>query len=336
MSSSVLLWIYMPLSERSRSSDHYPGSQDTSLQPSPALQDTLARLEQAVGRIHDSETFRAYLAAQARFHTYSWGNVLLILAQRPDATRVAGFHTWKQLERHVLKGEHGLKIVVPFRYSRLSGTEAASNDPFQGEQDVEGAAPTQARPTDPDLSDARRLHARRFGIGTVFDISQTDGKPLPAIDVPVLDGDAGEDLYRCLEGVATEEQLTVERGNSRLGPATMGFYSQSERRIVLREAPTRQMTKTLAHELAHHCGGATAPSPEEETTAESVAYVVCARFGLDTGERSFPYVATWSQDQRVFRAALNRIQRLSHRLIESVERQDAGLMSERSHVIPGA
>ena len=101
--------------------------------------------------------------------------------------------------------------------------------------------------------------------------------------------------------------------------SSQGFYAPDERRIVVREAAPRQMTKTLAHELAHHLGGALASTPEEETIAESVAYVACARFGLDTGERSFPYVATWSREPRVFRAALGRIQHLSRALIDRVE-----------------
>jgi hypothetical protein len=107
----------------------------------------------------------------------------------------------------------------------------------------------------------------------------------------VLTGDEGLALYGRMEAVAFEEGLIVERGDRRLPrPETMGFYSPTERLIVVREAAPRQMTKTLAHELAHHFGGASVPSVEEETVAESVAYVVCSRFGLDTGERSFPYV----------------------------------------------
>ncbi len=135
----------------------------------------------------------------------------------------------------------------------------------------------------------------------------------------MLEGDEGQDLYARLERVANDEGLTVERGADLPRPSIMGLYVPDERRIVVRNAPPRQMTKTLAHELAHHLGGALAPSPEEETIAESVAYVACARFGLDTGERSFPYVATWSREPRVFRAALGRIQHLSRALIDRVE-----------------
>src|SRR5437870_5288269 len=84
----------------------------------PSKPDALRRLEDAIGQIHDSDTFRRYLDLQSRFHTYSWGNVALILAQRPDATRVAGFHTWLKLDRHVKKGETGIRIIVPMRRHR--------------------------------------------------------------------------------------------------------------------------------------------------------------------------------------------------------------------------
>lgn len=303
--------------ERTGASDH---QRSHSQAPSPALQEALARLERAVTRIQDSDAFRAYLDVQARFHRYSFSNALLILSQQPEATQVAGFHAWKQLGRPVRKGEHGIKIIVPYRATRaqtnqLEPADARSDDAG----DTMGVSAAQVD-TAGDAAGHRRLtNTRRFGVGAVFDISQTDGPPLPAIDVPVLAGNEGQTLYDQLAGVAADDGLTLERQSDRLGPATMGFYSPSERLIVVREASTRQMTKTLAHELAHHLGGATAPSPEEETVAESVAYIACARFGLDTGERSFPYVAVWSQDQRVFRAALGRIQQVSHRLIERVE-----------------
>ena len=99
----------------------------------------------------------------------------------------------------------------------------------------------------------------------------------------------------------------------------MGYYEPPTRRIVLRQAPQSQMTKTLAHELGHHFSGAQESSPEEETLAESVAYVVCSRFELDTGERSFPYIATWSQDATVLKGAMARIQQVSSRIIERLE-----------------
>lgn len=120
-----------------------------------------------------------------------------------------------------------------------------------------------------------------------------------------------------MESVAHDEGLTVERGDRRLiHSETMGFYSPSERLIVVREQAQRQMTKTLAHELAHHFAGHRVSGAASETEAEAVAYVVLAHHGLDSGARSFPYVATWSQDKAVLKAALTTIQSVSGAIID--------------------
>src|SRR4051794_9050642 len=294
-------------------------SQDVTNQPiarSGGLAEALERLETAVGRIQDSDTFRAYLDVQARFHRYSPNNALLILAQRPDATRVAGYRAWQSLGRQVKRGERGIKILVPMSIrERAAGSGPDAGD-IAARPDLGSA---QERVDDPASARRRLL----FGVGTVFDLEQTEGEPLPTIDVPVLTGDEGAALYGRMEAVALEDNLIVERDERRLPrPETMGLYSPTERLIVVRDAAPRQMTKTLAHELAHHFGGAIVPSAEEETIAESVAYVVCARFGLDTGERSFPYVATWSKDTPVFKRALGRIADLSGQFVDRLERQD--------------
>src|ERR671930_550025 len=108
----------------------------------------------------------------------------------------------------------------------------------------------------------------------------------------------------------------------------MGYYQPNSRTIVVRRAAPRQMTKTLAHELAHHFGGGTRSNPEEESFAEASAYVVCARFGLDTGERSFPYVATWSKEPSILKAAMTRIQEISSEIIRRIEPRSQELCAE--------
>src|SRR5438132_5782395 len=113
----------MPSLETSGSFQHSP---DQETQPTSPFNETLARLEQAVAEIHDSETFRRYLDAQARFHSYSWSNVMLILAQKPDSSQVAGYVTWQKLGRQVRKGERGIRIVVPMR--RRKRAEDAEED----------------------------------------------------------------------------------------------------------------------------------------------------------------------------------------------------------------
>lgn len=265
---------------------------DTAAERFPSQPDALARLEAAIGEIHDSETFRRYLEVQARFHRYSWGNTLLILLQRPDATQVAGFHAWRKLGRFVKKGEKGIAIVVPHVRRKQANS---------GEDEKE--------------------RVTGFGTGYVFDVSQTDGEPLPAVEVPVLDGEDGQELYDRLADLAAAEGVSLVRRPAEAMPAgVMGYYTPSERSIVVAEASPLQMTKTLAHELGHHYTGLTdASRSEHETIAESVAYVVCAHHGLDTGARSFPYVATWSRDPVVFKQALATIQRVSAELIDRLD-----------------
>src|SRR4051812_5964568 len=148
---------------------------------------SLLQLEQAVEGIQDSDTFRAYLTAQAKFHHYSWGNTLLILCQCPEATRVAGYRTWQSLDRQVKKGEKAIWIIAPAYYKKKERDE-------QTGEDIEKQVPL-------------------FRSASVFNVSQTDGAPLPEIPVPVLDSHAGAELYSRLEGLAMTEGLRVTIGH---------------------------------------------------------------------------------------------------------------------------
>jgi hypothetical protein len=274
---------------------------------------SLFQLERAVAAIQDSDTFRAYLSAQARFHQYSFGNVLLILSQRPESTRVAGYRTWQSLDRHVKKGEKAIRIIAPAYYKR--------------------------REIDDQTGKAVERRVTFFRSAAVFDYSQTEGKPLPEVPVPVLDSDAGVELYARLEDVARDEGLAVQRGHERFGAREqmMGFYEPQNRLIAVRAGISQlQTTKTLAHEVGHHFAQHTESGPASETEAEGIAYVVLAHHGLDSGARSFPYVATWAQDTAVLRAALARIQQVSLVIIERTDSQGVAPTAERSHDLPGA
>src|SRR5215212_314462 len=153
---------------------------------SDPVTESLHPLEQSFAAIQDSDTFRAYLVAQAKFHHYSFGNVLLILAQRPDATRVAGYRTWQSLDRHVKKGEKAIRIIAPAYYIR--------------------------REVDSQTGEDVERQVTFFRSASVFDYSQTEGKPLPEVPVPVLDSEVGSELYARLEDVARDEGVTVQRG----------------------------------------------------------------------------------------------------------------------------
>jgi hypothetical protein len=259
----------------------------------PRQPDIFARLEQAVGAIQDAESFRAYLEVQARFHHYSPNNIALILAQRPDATRVAGYQDWLRMQHYVRRGEKAIKIIVPF--VRRVETEDSS----AGERVV------------------------TFGTGSVFDISQTEGEPLPAMEVPTLVGEEGRELHQHLSTLAQREQLRVETVDRFPEPEQMGVYDPARREIRLKQAAPLQMVKTLAHELGHHFAAHAQTGPEAETVAEAVAYVVLAHYGLDSGERSFPYIATWAKDKKILQAAMGTIQKVSAKIISGVEQQSA-------------
>jgi hypothetical protein len=261
----------------------------------------LGRLEASVEAIQTSEDFRNYLSFQSRFHHYSFGNTLLILSQRPDATRVAGFRKWQAMDRFVMKGEKAIKIFVPM--TKKTGE------------------------VNPETGDEEKRQF--FGIGNVFDVSQTDGRPLPErVHVPVLESDEGGELYKRTWEYLRDEGITVEalwEGEATRNPSLMGYYRPDWKMIRIRDGVSMlQQTKTLLHETAHFKGGhgecTGVPRDELETEAESVAYVVAAHFGLDTGERSFPYIATWSRDKKVLQKVMAKIQQTSSKIIDGIER----------------
>jgi antirestriction protein ArdC len=289
----------MPFLERFEHYYHGDPSPDRSSGLPPKVKpEILTRLEQAVGDIHDSETFRRYLEVQARFHHYSFGNVALILWQRPDSTHVAGYNTWLKLHRYVRRGEKAIRIIVPMRRKR----------------DEE----------DPD--EKSRIF---FGTGNVFDISQTEGEELPDIEVPELHGDfhEGKELFKSLRAFANRSGVRVRIATRELGEGVMGYYDPGNKEIGLRPAEPLQLVKTLAHEVAHHelaqhfpdDDRTAATRDEKESIAESVAYVVCSHFGLDTGVRSFPYIALWSQDKQVLKNVLTTVQKISAAMIDGIE-----------------
>ncbi len=251
--------------------------------------DTLAK---AVDEVRASETFKAYLDVQARFHRYSWCNSLLILSQKPDATRVAGYRTWQKLGRQVRKGERGICIFAPCPWKREKETETGETKTEQG-------------------IFFRAVH--------VFDIGQTDGPDLPSVDVPTVEATA-DWLLADLARVAEQREITVS-----FQPISSGAFGVSKKGTVEIDDhhPTVQQAKTLAHELAHESlhwedrGPLTRSIAELE--AESVAYVVCKHFGLDVEVRSSRYIALWDGDSKALRASLERIANTARSIIDDVE-----------------
>ncbi|MEX0684308.1 MAG: ArdC family protein [Dehalococcoidia bacterium] len=255
------------------------------------------KLERGFQQVQESDEYRSYLDTVSRFHKYSISNTMLIWVQRPNATHVAGFHTWLSLDRHVRKGEKGIRIFAPMPYRRTVSTL----DEETGE------------------SQEQEIGQIRFCAVSVFDISQTDGADLAEPPVTLLSGD-DISLWQSLATVARAEFLTIDRKQGRGGTGgANGWYDRIGREIWIDPdlAPV-MAAKTLCHEIAHHHAEHIDSRQEHETIAESVAYIVLGHFGIDAGDYSFGYLACWS-DVATFRAKLADIQTIAGRIIERVD-----------------
>jgi antirestriction protein ArdC len=242
-----------------------------------------AQLLDQVERLTTSAAWRATLTVAARFHTYSPNNVLLIAAQRPDATRVAGYRAWAQLGRQVRKGEHGISILAPV----LRRTDPNTAEP---------TASTPPRGPGEDNSQPRMLTG--FRVTHVFDISQTDGPDLPDVRPALLDGASPLGLWSDLYDQVEAAGYTIDYAD--LGDAN-GRTDFTDHAVLLHTSRSgAQLTKTLAHELGHIELHAPEIRPEgmtrdtAEIEAESVAYVVTAAHGLFADDYSVPYVSGWA------------------------------------------
>jgi antirestriction protein ArdC len=254
--------------------------------------DALERLSQALAA-GKSESLTAYLKAVAQFHQYSFGNIMLIAAQRPDATRVAGFRTWKKLGRFVRKGEKGIVIIAPMLLR--TDDSAASN----GEPDVE----VQLR--------FRAVH--------VFDVLQTDGEPLPEPDV--VRGDPGPFTAR-LEAFVTQRGITLEHDEDLDGSDGVSKGGT----IVLRTGLTpAERFSVLAHEVAHELLHRTGERPSRvvrETEAEAVAFVVSEAIGLHNGTAAVDCIQLYHGDSTTLAASLDRIQKTAADIIDGITAEE--------------
>jgi hypothetical protein len=235
------------------------------------------QLTAGVLELVNGESWQAMLTAAARFHSYSWRNCLLILAQMPTATRVAGYRAWQSLGRQVRKGEHGIAVLAP--------VTCRSNVEDEEAGDVEA-------------STAREI--RGWKIEHVFDISQTDGEPLPHVTASHVDGEAPPGLWDALTAQVIAADFTLLREATPGRPTANGSMTRSEKTVRVRDdLGPAQACKTLAHELAHvQLGHGTADCTDTrsqaEVEAESVTYIVASTAGLDTSGYSFPYIGHWA------------------------------------------
>lgn len=256
-------------------------------------QAALKRIEEGIEAVRNGERYREYLAFCARFHKYSLANQILIWSQRPNARMVAGFRAWTKLGRHVRKGEKGIMILAPMPTTRTKDQN--------GNVDEDAEQVVYFRPV------------------YVFDVSQTEGEPLPSPTELLTGDDAG--LWPRLAALASRENLVLDR-EQLSGIGANGFYIRKGHRIwVSPELEPLQAAKTLAHELGHHFARHDEKAhgrEDAEMIAESVAFVVMAYLGQDSGRFSFGYLASWG-DAKLFRHHLEEVNATASKLIQALE-----------------
>ena len=296
------------------------------------VQEITEKLEQGIKELFESEKYKTYLNTMSKFHNYSFNNTMLIAMQKPDATLVAGFKAWqKNFDRHVKKGEKGIRILAPAPYKIKEEQEKL--DPVTGEimLDKNGMP----------ITEEVEIKIPAFRVVPVFDVSQTDGKELPDIGVNELSGSVEdyEDFMQALTEVSPVP-ITYED----IDGDAKGYFHTTDHRIAIQEGMSQSQTvKTAIHEVAHaklhdreQNQDIDAVLEKERNTkeveAESVAYTVCQHFGIDTSDYSFGYIAGWSSDQdmKELKSSLDTIRKTASELITGIEDRLAELQKDRA------
>ncbi|CAB4896493.1 MAG: toprim domain-containing protein [Actinobacteria bacterium] len=302
-------------------------------------------LTEQIAALRTGTDWQRWLSVAARFHNYSFNNVLLIAAQRPGATAVAGYEAWKALGRQVDKGERGIQILAPI-VRRASSPDTAGDDTTAAATAADTTASNNSGQTTGSGSTPRRVAG--FRVAHVFDVDQTSGEPLPERPTPVLlAGQAPPGLWDALAAQVHARGFELERGPC-LGGAANGVTNYGTRTVTVRaDVDDAQAVKTLAHELAHvllhdPTGPATTADPTDPTSAqptssaghcrgkieveaESVAFLVTSSHGLDSGAYTFPYVAGWAgsvdatEPETVVRATGQRVLTAAHAILTATE-----------------
>jgi hypothetical protein len=277
------------------------------------LEAVMKQLKNGVEGIQDSYQFRLFLTTMSKFHDYSIGNQILIMMQEPNATHVAGFVTWKELGRWVKKGGKSISILAPRFPPRPTCPKCGAKVPKGAGFCLKCGASVEEGEIE--------VAPAYFIVVSVFDISQTEGKPLPEFEVPVLTGEVNEELFAKLLDLMKAKSVPVSfESRPHQDPGIKGQYSPASGIWVRPEEPRAQQLKSLAHEIAHYYseGVFRIPRQDAETIAESAAFVVGAHYGFDTGVRSFPYVALWARDKKVLEKNLGDIRKVATTIIDQM------------------
>ena len=316
------------------------GSRRDGPTPEDKLEALHYQLIEAVADLASSEGWMQMLGAAARFYAYSPSNVLLIAAQRPDATRVAGIRTWNSLGRHVIRGEHGIAILAPCVYP----THPVDNAPRTPQADAALGREPHSRPASSSEDEPAARVLRGFKVVHVFDVTQTDGEPLPDVEPPLLHGDAPDRLWDHLVDLIAADEYRIERGPCH---GANGYTDYAHRIVrVLDDVEPAQAAKTLAHELGHiradhehrftDYATSWACRGQAEVEAESIAYLVTAQAGLDTRDYSVPYLASWSGgDIDLLRESMTRVVNVARAISPTVVEATPAALRTGSVTSPG-
>ena len=293
------------------------------------LKEITDQLEKGLQDLFSSEKYADYLKTMSKFYGYSASNTLLIYIQRPDASHVAGYNDWKNnFHRHVKRDEHGIKILAPCPYKQRVEREKTGPDgkPMTEIEEVQRAA---------------------FKPVTVFDVSQTEGEPLPTLGVNELTGDVEHypDFFEALKQVAP-----FPVGFEAITTGAKGYCNYAEQRIAINEGMAEvQNVKTAIHEITHatlhnyYAEKEKEVPPEQrkdqrtrEVEAESVAYTVCQHYGIDTADYSFGYIAGWSSDKQTkeLKASLGTIRNTAAGLITAIDEKFQEITKDREQAAP--
>ena len=286
------------------------------------VQEITDKLEEGLKELFESEKYKTYLSTMSKFHNYSFNNTLLIAMQKPEATLVAGYKAWqKNFERHVNKGEKAIRILAPASYKIKE--ERDKLDPVTGEMMFDENGMPQKEQVEVTIPAFRAV--------SVFDVSQTDGKPIPELEAQELLStvEGYEDFVQALMNVAP-----VPIGFEDIPGDSKGYFHTEEKRIAVQENMSESQTlKTMVHEVAHSMlhnkeinrdDLIEEPAKDrntKEVEAESVAYTVCQHFGIDTSDYSFGYIAGWSsgKDMKELKSSLDTIRKTASELITGIE-----------------
>lgn len=301
------------------------------------MREIVDSIENGIKELFESDKYRQYLSTMSRFHRYSVNNTMLIYMQRPDATHVAGFNKWRdQFGRNVLKGEKGIRIIAPTPYKKK--VEEIKTDPETNAPvlDADGKA----------IIEEKEIRIPMFKVVSVFDVSQTAGKPLPQLAAD-LSGNV-QQYEAFMEALRRASPVPMEI--KPVARDTDGFFSIKAQSITIRAGMSEVQTVCAAvHEIAHaklhdyeHMteladDGETILVPgeksrnTEEVEAESISYAVCQYYGIETGENSFGYIATWSKGKELkeLRASLETINKTASELITDIDRHFVEICKER-------